>query len=112
MQSKREAEELKWAIIFCGLMYGYLIFYILFIGWFKHIFRPVRFKGDILEFYDNRDIDQTVRNIIIHRNPPGSQITAITRANFFTLAETTKVYGPTCHVIHYGWSNEIKTNVK
>lgn len=104
---KRAREELKWAIIMVSMTFSYWIIYVLFIGWFKHFFRAKRYGGDILDFYNIREIDQTLRDNVLHKNHLTARATAIVRANFFTLNETTKVYSPKYNATYCGWRGEI-----
>lgn len=105
--NKRDIEELKWAIIMVSMTFSYWIIYVLFIGWFKHIFRAKQYGGDTLDFYNMREIDQTLRDAVLHKNPIGAKAVAIKRANFLTIAETTKVYSPKYNATYCGWRNEI-----
>lgn len=107
--NKRDKEELKWAVVMISIAIGYWIFYVLFIGWRKHFFCPHHWEGDILDFYNENELPYRLRDAVLSNNlDEDTRVKYVTKANFLTVNETTKVYSPNYNATYCGWRGEIK----
>lgn len=98
-----EGHSIISSFIFCSALLGTWLFYILFIGWYRHFFKPKMWIGtreQVKEGFIDKHWQHAICTLAaeaIRCNEPGAVITIVTRSHWLYMCsstDTARIFSP------------------